>query len=89
MPPPAKGFVWYHTGMIGDPLSIEEGGTSIIVTMPGTDFSVTYQKQSGNPQLMPSQSRIAANATSATIADFRARAFQAAVRKARELGWIV
>ena len=89
MPTPAKGFVWYHTGMIGDPLNIEEDGTSIVVTMSGTDFSVTYQKQSGNPQLMLSQSRIAANTTSATIADFRARAFQAAVGKARELGWIV
>jgi hypothetical protein len=57
--------------------------------MPGTDFSVTYQKQPGNPQLMLSQSRIAPNTTSATVSDFRARAFQAAVGKARELGWIV
>ena len=73
--------------MIGDPLNIEEDGTSIVVTMSGTDFSVTYQKQSA--QLMLSQSRIAANTTSAAIADFRARAFQAAVGKARELGWIV
>jgi hypothetical protein len=75
--------------MIGDPLNIEEDGTSIVVTMPGTDFSVTYQKESGNPQLMLSQSRIAANTTSAAIADFRARAFRSAVGKARELGWIV
>ena len=75
--------------MIGDPLNIEDDGTSIVVTMPGTDFSVTYQKPSGSPQLKLLRSRIAANTTSAAIADFRARAFQSAVGKARELGWIV
>ena len=62
--------------MIGDPLNIEKDGTSIVVTMPGTDFSVTYQKPSGSPQLMLSRSQIAANATSAAIVDFRARAFR-------------
>jgi hypothetical protein len=45
--------------MIGDPLNVEEDGTSIVVTMPGTDFSATYQKQSGSLQLL--ESRIAAN----------------------------
>ena len=75
--------------MIGDPLNIESDGTSIVVTMTGTDFSVTYQKPSGSPQLKLLRSRIAANTTSAAIADFRARAFQSAVGEARELGWIV
>ena len=75
--------------MIGDPLNIEDDGTSIVVTMPGTDFSVTYQKPSGSPRLKLLRSRIAANTTSAAKADFRARAFQSAVAKARELGWIV
>jgi hypothetical protein len=36
------GLLWYRIGMIGDPLNIESDGTSIVVTMPGTDFSVTY-----------------------------------------------
>ena len=65
-----------------EPLSVVVEGTSIIVTMPGTDFSVTYQKQFGTPHLM-------LTLTASAIHQFRARAFHAAVEKARELGWIV
>ena len=57
--------------------------------MPGTDFSVTYQKPSSSPQLKLLRSQIAANTTSGAIADFRGRAFRSAVAKASELGWIV
>lgn len=75
--------------MIGDPLSLHVEGTSITVTMPGTDYFVTYQKQSLDPHLVLTRRSIAAKVTTPGIADFRARAFQAAVAKAQELGWIV
>ena len=65
--------------MIGDPLNVEEDGTSIVVTMPGTDFSATYQKQSGSLQLL--ESRIAANTAPAAITDFRVRAFSVRSRQ--------
>jgi hypothetical protein len=68
--------------------SVEVQDTSIIVTMPGTDFSVTYQKRFGNPHLVLTRSRFVESVTSPVVSEFRARAFQAAVDKARELGWI-
>ena len=77
--------------MVDEPLQVVVDGTSIIVTMLGTDFSVTYQKQFGSPHLVlthTSITRAAAPVTEA-IHQFRARAFHAAVEKARELGWIV
>ena len=68
-------------------LSVEVHGTSIIVRMPGTDLSVTYQKRFATPHLVLTQSWVPAHVASPTITEFRARAFQAAVAKARELGW--
>jgi len=75
--------------MIGDPLSLDVQSATITVTMPGTRYSVTYQKNSANPHLVLTRSWIALHETSPAVVDFRARAFQAAVAKARELGWIV
>ena len=61
-------------------------GTSIIVTMPGTNFSVTYQKRFGNPHLMLTRSWVAASVDfPGNIRVPRSRAFQAAVAKAREV----
>ena len=63
-------------------------GTSITVTRPHTDLSVTYEKRPHNPRLAPTRNRVSPEATP-TVFKFRAIAFQAAVYKARELGWIV
>jgi hypothetical protein len=63
-------------------------GDGITVTKLGTDFSVTYEKRPNNPHLTMTQSRLDANVSLPTISEFR-EAFQAAVAKARELGWIV
>ena len=38
--------------MVDEPLQVVVEGTSMIVTMLGTDFSVTYQKQFGSPHLV-------------------------------------
>ena len=70
-------------------LSVEVEGTHITVRMPGTDFWLTYQKEAGSPQLVLTGSWIELHITSPAVMEFRARAFQAAVSKARELGWIV
>ena len=37
--------------MVDEPLQVMVDGTSIIVTILGTDFSVTYQKQLGRCRL--------------------------------------
>ena len=70
-------------------LSVEVEGTRITVRMPGTDFWVTYQKEPGSAHLVLTGSWIELHITTPPVADFRARAFHAAVSKARELGWIV
>ena len=75
--------------MIGDPLSLDVQGTTITVTMPGTRYSVSYRKTSANPHLVLTRTWTPAHETSPAVVDFRARAFQAAVAKASELGWIV
>ena len=59
------------------------------MTMPGTDFSVTYAKHADTPHLVLTQSWISETVTTPDVSNFRARAPKAAVAKARELGWIV
>jgi len=71
-----------------DTLNVVVDGASITVTMPGTHFAVTYQKRFANPHLVLTRSWIAGSVDSPAISEFRARAFHAAVDKARELGWI-
>ena len=78
--------------MVDEPLRVLVDGTSIIVTMLGTDFSVTHQKQFSSPHLVLTHTSIIASGpapVTEAIHQFRARAFHAAVDKARELGWIV
>ncbi len=70
-------------------LSVEVRGDLIIVTLPGTAFSATYQRQIGQPSLVLSAATTDPQADRQTIYQFRADAFTAAINKARELGWIV
>jgi hypothetical protein len=72
-----------------DEIGVEVQGDSIIVTMPGTDFSVTYEKHADTPHLVLTHSWISETVTTPDASKFRARASKAAVAKARELGWIV
>jgi hypothetical protein len=62
-------------------------GTSIAVTRRHTNFSATYE--TGNPQLELTRRRVTAHEAMPEVFKFHAIAFQAAVYKARELGWIV
>ena len=60
---------------------------AIVVTMPGTSYSVTYRKRD-EPWLIASDIRDDKNSPISKFA-FRAQAWTAANNKARELGWIV
>jgi len=62
-------------------------GEAIIVTMPGTSYSVTYHKRN-EPWLLASDICDDKNSPISKFT-FRARAWTAANEKARELGWIV
>ena len=58
-------------------------GHEINVTRPGTDHD------DRRPNLVLTRSWLDPHVMSPEISEFRAHAFQAAVAKARELGWIV
>ena len=60
-----------------------------IVTMPGTNYSVTYRKVQSSPWLLASDLRDDPNSPISRHTFLRARAWIAANEKARELGWIV
>jgi hypothetical protein len=64
---------------------IEKG---LMVTRPGTPFAVVYEWQPESRQLILSQSWISPHTTSPAIAEFRTAAWDAACKRARELGWI-
>ena len=67
-------------------LVVASGG--IVITMPGTNFLVIYTKPENTPWLMVTKLE---DDRTAPIkqAEFLARAWVAAIGKARELGWIV
>ena len=54
----------------------------IIITQPGSDFVAVYFKPRGQPYIVAKDTPIGSQ-------EFRGRAWQAAVAKARQLGWIV
>ena len=70
-------------------LHVKFDGHEIIVTRPGTDMMIAYRKRPDSPNLVLTRSWEKPTVTSPEISEFRAHAFQAAVAKARELGWIV
>ena len=70
-------------------LHVKFDGHEIIVTRPGTDMMTAYRKAPDRPNLILTRSWVEPTVSSPAISEFRAHAFQAAVSKARELGWIV
>jgi hypothetical protein len=63
-------------------LRVVVDGDDIIVTQPGSDFVAVYFRPRGQPYIV-------AKATPVGTQDFRTRAWQTAIAKARQLGWIV
>jgi len=72
--------------LVGQLLVTVENG-AIIVTMPGTRYSITYRKDD-EPWLLASDIHDDPDYQSYKFT-FRARAWTAANDKARDLGWIV
>ncbi|MGH9551021.1 MAG: hypothetical protein ACRD3W_16685 [Terriglobales bacterium] len=72
-------------------LSIEVQGDDIVVTLPGTSYVVTYYRAPAFPQQLLTKSHSGREDQGApmTQAEFHARAWKAAIAKARALGWIV
>ena len=70
-------------------LHVKFDGHEIIITRPGTDMMTAYRKAPDWPQLILTRSWENPIVTSPDISEFRAHAFQAAIKMARELGWIV
>ena len=70
-------------------LHVKFDGKEIIITRPGTDMMTAYRKAPDRPNLVLTRSWLDPHVMSPEISEFRAQAFQAAVSKARELGWIV
>ena len=68
---------------------IKFDGLEIIVTRPGTNMMTAYRKAPDRPNLILTRSWENPTVMSPDISEFRAHAFQAAIKKARELGWIV
>ena len=69
-------------------LHVEVQGDEIIVTLPGTRYTVTYYRATPHELLAKSYSGQEADGAPMTKAEFLARAWRLANDKARELGWI-
>ena len=79
---------------MGDPvpsaLHVQMSDGEILVTLPGTTYTVTYSRPSGGRQLvllrfsMKNDPRVQMN-----VSEFLIRAWKLAHNKARELSWIV
>ena len=72
------------------PIHCQVGDDEIIVTLPGTTYTVTYYKPDRSPQLL---ARLISDADDKRaplkLSEFLSEAWKAANSKARELGWIV
>ena len=69
-------------------LQVDVEDDEIVVTKPGTRYLLAYRRSNDQPRLVMTRSWMGPTTTAPGINEFRAQAFQAAVNKARELGWI-
>jgi hypothetical protein len=73
-----------------DKLYVDVRGEEIIVTLPFTNYTVTYYKPDNSPQLLARKfPRDDDSRAPMTQAEFLAQAWRLANDKARELEWIV
>ena len=76
--------------MVMSELELHVRDEQIIVNMPETRLTMTYQASSEVPGLVELPLWTCEDRTAPiSVDDFRGRAWQAAKKKARELGWIV
>jgi hypothetical protein len=70
-------------------LRVDVVDDEIIVSLPGTNYSVTYYKRANSPQLLAKNiSHKDDLRTPVKLSEFLSRAWRVANDKARELGWI-
>ena len=71
-------------------LSIKVKGKEFVVTLPGTDYAVTYFRRSGAFGLLAKDiaNKDDPRLPQMTSAQFLSKAWKLANEKARELGWI-
>ena len=74
--------------MNADGLQVEIVDGQITVTRPATQDTITYRKSADAPHLELAHSWIALGDTTPDVSEFRTQAFQVALGKARELGWM-
>jgi hypothetical protein len=67
---------------------VDVKGDRIIATLPGTAYSVAFYKQSDAPALRQSAGAMDDSTAALSRRAFETLAWEAADRKARELGWI-
>ena len=79
--------LWSQTD--GGRLRVDLEGDEIVVRKSGTTLLLAYTKSVEQPRLVLTRSCIKPTRVSPSVGEFRAQAFQAAVNRARELGWIV
>ena len=72
-------------------LRLQVQGDEIVVSLPGTNYVVTYYRAAAFPQELLTKSHSGREVENApmTQAEFHARAWKAARRNARALWWIV
>ena len=85
---------WFSSSKI----RVEVSGDEIVVTMPGTYFSIAYEKAEDNRLIASKDNRLIASTFSArkkqdemckvSFPHFLLLAWTAANEKAREIGWI-
>jgi hypothetical protein len=69
-------------------ISVELEGEQIVVSEPGTVFLIAFAKAPNQRRLVITRSWLS-DFTTKPLLEFRARAAQLALNKARSLGWIV
>jgi hypothetical protein len=75
--------------MAGSDLRVTIEGYKITVVKPGTKWWVSYDKRPHSPHLILTDTWLNWTKMTPEVSQFRVDAFQAAVAKAREWGWIV
>ena len=61
----------------------------IVITLPGSSYTVTYYKPKNSPQLLAKRIATRDPSVAMTLSEFLAGAWRLANDKGRELGWIV
>jgi hypothetical protein len=71
-----------------DALTVEYWAGEIKVSKPGTMFSVTYGKLRSYPWIQLREETTEPKAERQVVLQFVVEAYKAAIRKARDLGWV-